>query len=153
MSSMQTPTSQRVARGVAYLDKRDPDWVDKITRPVNLTSDFDCMLGQVFGSFFGELRKAFHLPHEFFVYALTPFLMVWTTRRGFFDWSEEKQRALEEEWNSVIFERRFESRLRAMNTQFQWFDERRCQQAAARIREFEASHEGRLSNEKDQVSA
>lgn len=119
-------TASRVNRGVKYLDKHEPDWVDKIVRPVDLNSGTDCLLGQVFGSFQEQLRKPFlNLPYVVVAYALAPLSMVWCIRRGFFAGDEAGDIVLEDEWNSVIFERRF--------------DEFRCQMAAARIKEYEAS--------------
>lgn len=41
--------TERVARGVAWLDEIRPDWRDRVTLPeLRLTSACNCVLGQVF---------------------------------------------------------------------------------------------------------
>lgn len=50
--------SDRVARGVARLDKYSPDWRDRINRDrLNMAESRDCVLGQLFGSFTEGLRR------------------------------------------------------------------------------------------------
>jgi len=40
-----------VQRGAQLLDQDKPDWAKDITRPINMSSHDDCVLGQVYGNF------------------------------------------------------------------------------------------------------
>jgi hypothetical protein len=42
---------KNVQRGVALLDERLPGWRRNVSRDVNLASDCDCVLGELFGSY------------------------------------------------------------------------------------------------------
>jgi hypothetical protein len=48
---MTSSPESRVRAGASLLDVRNPGWRDKITRPVNLLSAADCVLGQVYGNY------------------------------------------------------------------------------------------------------
>jgi hypothetical protein len=48
--------ASRVARGVKWLDEAVPDWRSKIDlQELDLTSECNCVLGQLFGDFFTPL--------------------------------------------------------------------------------------------------
>jgi hypothetical protein len=50
--TIPTAATERVAAGAAWLDVAAPGWVDRIDPgTLDLSSDADCVLGQVFGSF------------------------------------------------------------------------------------------------------
>lgn len=48
-----TPTmSERIQRGIALLDERVPDWRTRVSaRRLNTNSPWDCILGQLFGTY------------------------------------------------------------------------------------------------------
>lgn len=82
-----------VALGVMWLDGACPDWHTRITKSVDLKSNFNCVGGQVFGSYSGMLRRA----------------PVWLSPIGQHRWAEQHgfigirhERA----WKAVIAERR-----------------------------------------------
>lgn len=49
--------SRRIARGVARLDYYKPGWHHLITRPLDLSDEDDCVLGQVYNGFQWGLRR------------------------------------------------------------------------------------------------
>lgn len=43
---------ERVERGAAFLDENVPGWIDKITESMDVSYGSDCVLAQVYGSFY-----------------------------------------------------------------------------------------------------
>jgi hypothetical protein len=46
-----------VARGARWLDRAQPGWENFIHRPIDLCSDYNCVIGQVFGDFDTFVRR------------------------------------------------------------------------------------------------
>jgi len=128
--------ASRVNRGVKYLDKHEPGWAEKVVRPINLCSQTNCVLGQVDGDFFDYLDKKFTwlawLPPYHYVVS-----GVWSILHGFD--GHEGMGVIDEAtelWRVAVEDRQSEAEWRRIG---EFLDESRCQSAAARIREYEAS--------------
>ena len=53
-----TDYKQRVQKGAALLDERSPGWLDRVNvRNLDLGSCFDCVLGQLGGTYKDETRR------------------------------------------------------------------------------------------------
>jgi hypothetical protein len=52
--------ADRANRGGAWLDAAKRDWEPRITRPIDLLSDTNCLLGQAFGSFYVTQQRYGH---------------------------------------------------------------------------------------------
>lgn len=99
MRDVEAPkVSRQVRRGVAYLDRVEPGWYERvIPARIDLLDAQDCILGQVFGDF-NSVNNDFNRIHW----------MVWVGRNGFVhQWptrsSLEKR---ENEWRDYVAYRR-----------------------------------------------
>lgn len=90
--------NKRVARGVRYLDGKAPGWESKITRPLDLGHNQNCVIGQVFGDFYEHTGMGAWF--NFRGLAKMPFAIVWGARHGFLGDEETVS-----EWDRVLAER------------------------------------------------
>jgi hypothetical protein len=52
LNPLDEPREARVARGVALLDEKCPDWRTRVNPDtLDMASDFDCVLGQLYGRY------------------------------------------------------------------------------------------------------
>lgn len=94
MSSIE----ERVLRGACLLDRKVPGWEARVTRPLVMSSTIDCVLGQIYGTFYEGIR------------ALKPRNHHSPTAHGFSEaevgWEGMNYPALTEAWETLIAARR-----------------------------------------------
>jgi hypothetical protein len=100
---------KRVARGCAYLDRKSPGWEDRITKPVDLTSSRDCVIGQVFGDYWVHIGIGEAPTVRGFLKYIS-YRCWWAMRRGFDGPGEPGP--VEAEWTRVIRLRKAQRTLR-----------------------------------------
>lgn len=134
-------TASRVARGVRYLDKHEPGWAEKVTRPINLYSSTDCILGQVGGDYHDYLDMKYVIL-SFFPLWQDLVGSRWAFLHGFNGNGSARPDLATDLWQQAVADRQVTAMLRDLATKAECEAEWRCQQAAARIREFEATYRG-----------
>jgi hypothetical protein len=86
--------ADRTNTGAAWLDAAKPGWEPLVSRPIDLLSDTDCLLGQAFGSFDVALQRFDHDGD-------------WAARHGFLsDDDDVSTRHLTLAWEALIYQRR-----------------------------------------------
>lgn len=108
---------RRVARGAARLDQTTPEWYQRVrTSNINLGSETDCILGQIYGSYRTGL------------YRIRIGGMFAATQHGFMVWTHKRALYAAMLWTAEVNERKYyqrtrrqeieRKRLAALNTEY-----------------------------------
>lgn len=91
---MSTSVAERVTAGAEWLDEHEPGWVERISVDrLDIANPFDCVLGQLYGNYWGAPLNLFNDEDE------------GSMRAAVLGFSGEEFDLLTVEWRALIKER------------------------------------------------